>query len=178
MTQAGTINLGGSAQSKQGGSPWAALALSLGLVLAMVGAAWFASNASLVGGTAAKPAADRSYDQIEAQRGAAAVSAAVPIEDRAEYLNGVLDRAHAAQYAGGAALSTDKYLNGILDRAHAAPYAGGADAVPASPTSGTFHATPLVVSPAAVPASPTSGTFHAGKDQLMAEAKRDRVGGP
>ena len=107
MTHAGTIDLGGSAQSKQGG-PWPAIALTLALVLAMIGAVWFASNAGLVGGTAAKPVA-------RVRRGTV-------VDD--EYLNGVLDRAHAAPYAGGAALSSDEYLNGVLDRAHAAPYAG------------------------------------------------------
>ena len=138
MTHAGTIDLGGSAQSKQGGL-WPAIALTLALVLAMIGAVWFASNAGLVGGTAAKPAAV----SIDASR--------------AQYLNGILDRAHATPYAAAAALSTDEYLNGILNRAHATPFAGGA---------------------AAVPPSATSGTFHPGKDQLMAPAKRDRVGGP
>ena len=138
MTHAGTIDLGGSAQSKQGGL-WSAIALTMALVLAMIGAVWFASNAGLVGGTAAKPAA-------------------VSIGDsRAQYLNGILDQAHATPYAGAAALSTDEYLNGILNRAHATPFAGGA---------------------AAVPPSATSGTFHPGKDQLMAPAKRDRIGGP
>ena len=114
MTHAGTIDLGGSAQSKQGGL-WSAIALTMALVLAMIGAVWFASNAGLVGGTAAKPAAV-SIDASRAQ-----------------------------------------YLNGILDRAHATPYAGAA---------------------AALPVSSTSGTFHPGNDQLMAPAKRDRVGGP
>ena len=102
MTHAGTFALGGSAQSKQGGL-WPAIALTLALVLAMIGAVWFASNADLVGGTAAKPVADRT------------------------------------PYAGAAALSTDEYLNGILDRAHATPYAGAAAALPVSSTSGTFH---------------------------------------
>src|SRR4029079_12918622 len=108
MTHAGTINLGGSAQSKQGGL-WPAIALTLALLLAMVGAVWFASNAGLVGGTAAKPVA-----------GGAAQS-------WNEYLNGVLDRAHATPYAGSAAQSWNEYLNGVLDRAHAAPYAGSAE---------------------------------------------------
>jgi hypothetical protein len=119
MTNAGTINLGGSAQSKQV-RLWPAIALTLALVLATIGAVWFASNAGLVGGTAAKPVADRSYDQIEAQRGAAAVSTD---DSWAEHLNGVLDRAHATPYAGSAAQSWDEYLNGVLDRAHATPYA-------------------------------------------------------
>ena len=104
MTHAGTINLGGSAQSKQGGL-WPAIALTLALVLAMVGAVWFASNAGIVGGTAAKPVAGGAAQSWD------------------EYLNGVIDRAHAAPYAGSAAQSWDEYLNGVIDRAHAAPYA-------------------------------------------------------
>ncbi len=82
MTHAGTIDLGGSAQSKQGGSPWAAIAATLALVLAMMGAVWFASNAGLVGGTAAKPVEDRSYDQIEAHRGATTPITVGALEDR------------------------------------------------------------------------------------------------
>jgi hypothetical protein len=126
MTQAGTMDLGGSAQSKQSGSPWGAIALTLAVVVAMIGAVGFALSAGLVGGTSAKPAADRSYDAI-------------------------LDKAHATPYARGAALSTDEYLNSILDRAHATPFVvhpgKAADdlvfapvTVPLSPTSGTFHA--------------------------------------
>ena len=144
MTHAGTIDLGGSAQSKQGGL-WPAIALTMALVLAMIGAVWFASNAGLVGGTAAKPVADRAP-----YTGGAALATD-------EYLNGILDRAHATPYAGSAALSTDEYLNGILDRAHAKPFADGT---------------------AALTVSSTSGTFHPGNDQFMAPAKRDRVGGP
>ena len=60
-------------------------------------------------------------------------------DSRAAYLNGILDRAHATPYAGGAALSTDEYLNNILDRAHATPFVGGAVTLPPSATSGTFH---------------------------------------
>ena len=172
MTQAGTIDLGGSAQSKQGGSPWAAFALTMALALAMIGAVWFASNAGLVGGTAAKPVADRAYDQIEAQRGAAAVSTDA-------YLNGILDRAHATPYAGSAALSTDEYLNGILDRAHATPYAGGPvachparhRAVPCHAVAGgpvmrapqrrlTVRMSRRTGSAVTLPPSATSGTFH------------------
>ena len=69
MTHAGTMDLGGSAQRKQSGSPWPAIALTLAVVVAMIGAVGLASNAGLVGGTAAKPVADGSYDAIEAQRG-------------------------------------------------------------------------------------------------------------
>ncbi len=158
MAHAGTIDLGGNAQTKQSSGLWPAIALALAVVLAMIGAVWFASNAGFVSGTAAKPVADRSYDTIEAQRGAIQLSTDA-------YLNSILDKAHAAPYAGVAALSSDAYLNGILDRAHATPYVG-AVTLPVSPTSGTFHATPFVGGAVTLPASPTSGTFHASKVTL------------
>jgi hypothetical protein len=162
MAHAGTM-VGGSAQTKQTGRPWPALALAVAVVVAAIAGVWLASSAGLVGGTA-KPAADRSMDQIEAQRGAFA-----PSGDRSlafdQYLNGILNGAHAAPYAGTVTLSShDKravnaYLNGILDGAHATPYAGDAPGLPFSAT---------------------SGTFHPGKEaaQLTTQAKRDRVGGP
>ena len=81
MSHAGTMDLGGSAQTRQSGSPWLAVALILAVAVATIGAAWFASSAGLANGTA-KPAsvtyvnryglpsaADRSYDQIETQPG-------------------------------------------------------------------------------------------------------------
>jgi hypothetical protein len=162
MAHAGTM-VGGSAQTKQSGSPWPAIALTVAVVVATVAGVWLASSAGLVGG-GAKPAADRSYDQIEAQRGAIILSdgASQAID---EHLNGILDGAHAMPYAGAVVLSShakralDRYLTGILDGAHATPYAG--DAV-------------------SLPFSATSGTFHPGNEanQLMAQPKRDRVGGP
>jgi len=164
MTHAGTMDLGGSAQSKQSGSRWAAIALTVAVVVAIIGAVGFASSAGLIGGTAAKPAADRAYDAIEAQRGAVTLSTDA-------YLNAILDKAHATPYARGAALSTDKYLNSILDRAHATPF--------------VVHpgkaADDLVFAPVAVPLSPTSGTFHAGKaadDQVLAPVNLPGVSGP
>jgi hypothetical protein len=69
MTHAGTMDLGGSARSKQTGRPLPAIALTLAVVVAMIGAIWLASNAGLVGGKVAATTADRSYDAIEAQRG-------------------------------------------------------------------------------------------------------------
>ena len=104
MAHAGTM-MGGSAQTKQGGSPWPAIALTIAVIVATVAGVWLASSAGLVRGTA-KPAAGQSYDQ---------------------YLNSVLDRAHAAPYVGCrghagrpvASLERAAYLNGILDRAHA-----------------------------------------------------------
>ena len=77
MAHAGTM-MGGSAQTKQGGSPWPAIALTIAVIVATVAGVWLASSAGLVRGTA-KPAAGQAYDQ---------------------YLNGVLDRAHAAPYTG------------------------------------------------------------------------------
>ena len=170
MTHAGTIDLGGSAQTKRSGSLWPVIALTLGLVLAMIGAVWFASNAGRAAGTVAKPGADRSYDQIEAQRAAITVSTD-------PYLNAILDKAHATPYVDGPALSTDEYLNTILDRAHATPFSVGAATVQLSATSGTFHATPVAGGASAPLVSATSGTFHA-MPAAVGPAKRDRVGGP
>ena len=104
MAHAGTM-VGGSAQTKQSGSPWPAIALAVAVVVAMIAGVWLASSAGLVGGTA-KPAADRSFDQIEAQRGAITQS---------------LDRSRAAY---------DEKLSAILDGAHAAPYVAAAVTLP------------------------------------------------
>ena len=157
MTQAGTMDLGGSARARQGGGRWPFVVWTLVVVVATFAAVWFASSAGLVGGTTAKPSADRAYDAIEAQRGAATLSS-----DRIQYLNGILDRAHATPYAGTTvtlSVERSQYLNAILDRAHATPYAGDAARLPLTATSGTFH-----------PGNPA--------DQAMAPTKRDRVGGP
>jgi hypothetical protein len=51
MSHAGTMDLGRSAQTKQSGSPWLAVALILVVAVAAIGAVWFASSAGLVGGT-------------------------------------------------------------------------------------------------------------------------------
>jgi hypothetical protein len=77
--------LGGSAQTKQNGTPRPAIVLALALAVAAIAGVWFASNAGLNGDTA-KPesvtyvnrygpptAVDRSYDQIEAQHGMVAL---------------------------------------------------------------------------------------------------------
>ena len=130
--------------------PWQALLVAIVLValvagMVIVGTSLAAKN---TGSPAAIPAADHSYDQIEAQRGTVTLSTDA-------YLNGILDKAHAAPYVAGPALSTDEYLNNILDRSHATPFA--VDTV-----------TPLV--------SSTSGTFHPGW-QPIAPVKRDRIGG-
>ena len=111
MAHSGTMDLGGSAQAKQSGSRWPVVMLTLVVVVATIAAVWFASSAGLVGGTSA----------IEAQRDAITLSSD-------EYLDGILDRAHATPYA--VTLSSDEYLDGILDRAHATPYAGDAVRLP------------------------------------------------
>ncbi len=110
MAHAGTM-VGGSAQTKQSGSPWPAIALAVAVIVATIAGVWLASSAGLVGGTA-KPVANQAHEQ---------------------YLNGILDGAHAAPYVGGAVTlpstvsqARNDYLNGILDKAHAAPYAGAA----------------------------------------------------
>ncbi len=132
MAHAGTM--GGSAQTKQNGSPWPAIALTIAVILATVAVVWLASSAGRVAGTA-KPAADQSYDQylnsvLDQAHAAPYVAGAVTTsgagsQARTDYLNGILDRAHAAPYVGAATLSSERslYLNGILDRAHATPYA-------------------------------------------------------
>lgn len=84
MAHAGTM-LGGSAQTKQNGTRWPAITLALALAVAAIAGVWFASSTGLRGGTA-KPesvtyinrygppsAVNRSYDQIEAQRGMVAL---------------------------------------------------------------------------------------------------------
>ncbi|MFL5724234.1 MAG: hypothetical protein ACJ78H_12675 [Chloroflexota bacterium] len=151
MAHAGTM-LGRGTQTKQTGPLWLAIGLSVAVVVATAGAVLFASNASVVRGTAIRPA-DRSYDQIETQR--SAVMAA-----NETYLNGV---------------SRDAYLSNIANRAHAQPYAGNAAASSFSSTSGTFHAGGTPTDSAEF--SSTSGTFHPGGAQPVAPVKRDRIGG-
>jgi hypothetical protein len=165
MAHAGTMDLGEGARAKGTGGRWPVVVLVLAVVVGTIAAVWFASSAGLVGGTSVKPAADRAFDAIEAQRGAVTLSTE---QSRAidAHLNAILDRAHAAPYAGDAAsLSTeqsraiDAHLNAILDRAHATPYV---DTVVRLPRTSPF------------------GTSHPGKaaDQLTPQAPRDRVGGP
>jgi hypothetical protein len=77
VTHATTMHLGRNAQTKQSGSRFPAILLTLAVVVATIAAVWFASSAGLIRGTATKPAADRSYDPIEAQRGAIATPAFV-----------------------------------------------------------------------------------------------------
>src|SRR4051794_4749929 len=135
MAHAGTIT-GGSAQTKPNGSLWLAIGLAVAVVVATAAALWLGSNAGFSRSTAV-PAADRSYDQIEAQRSAVTVSN----DSYDSYLNGIVDRAHAAPYVAATAPSMDAYLNYIANRAHAKPDIRiSAPAAPASSsTSGTFH---------------------------------------
>jgi hypothetical protein len=93
MTHTGTMDLGGKARTRQGGGRWLTTMLALAVVVATISAIWFASRAGVVGGTATKPAVDRSFDQIEAQRGAIALST-----DRNADLNRILDGAHAKPF--------------------------------------------------------------------------------
>ena len=47
MAHAGTM-VGGSAQTKQNGSPWPAIALTLAVVVATIAGVWLASSAGIV----------------------------------------------------------------------------------------------------------------------------------
>ena len=76
MAHAGTIDLGRQAQRANGRNPW--LAVATVLALAAIAVMYLGTASGLTSGNlAAKPAADRSYDQIEAQRGALALPVAV-----------------------------------------------------------------------------------------------------
>ena len=156
MAHAGTM-VGGSAQTKQTGSPWAAIALAAAVVVAAIAGVWLASSAGLVGGTA-KPVADRSYDQIEAPptiapppafvcRPALAFTSVGNITGSFNATSNVLTLT-----GNDTRTLNEKFL--LFDRAHAAPFAGPA-------------VTPLP--------SATSGTFHPGKaadDQVVTQPKR------
>ena len=186
MAHAGTM-VGGSAQTRQSNSPWTAIALAAAVVVATIAGVWLASSASLVG--TAKPAADRSYDQIEAQRGAITLSGGSS-QAYDEKLNGILDKAHAAPFVGAAVTLTGddtRVLNekfSLFDRAHAAPYVGAAVTLTGDDTRtlnekfllfDRAHAAPFA-GPAVTPLpSATSGTFHPGKvadDQVMTQPTR------
>src|SRR4051794_5874802 len=150
MAHAGTIT-GGSAQTKQNGNVWLAIGLAVAVVVATATVLWLGSNASVSRSTAI-PAADRSYDQIEAQRGAVTVSN----DSYDSYLNAILDRAHAKPYVPATAPSMEEYLNDIANRAHAKPYI----------SAGTGPA-----------ASSTPGRLHPGGPKPAAPVQRDRIGG-
>ena len=182
MAHAGTM-MGGSAQTKQSGSPWPAIALIIAVILATVAGVWLASSAGVVRGTA-KPAAGQAYDQylnsvLDRAHAAPYTGVAVtPVADgsleRAAYLNGILDRAHATPFAGGSVtLSYDEYLNVILGRAHATPYVESAitqsyDAY-LNGILDRAHATPYAIGAARLPLIVGSSPLHPGKesDQLL-----------
>ena len=94
MSHAGTMDLGRKTQARPGGTRLPAVMLALAAIVATIAVAWFVTKPGVQAGTAATPAADRSFDQIEAQRGAIALSAA-----RNAYLNGIFDGAHATPFA-------------------------------------------------------------------------------
>ena len=184
MAQAGTM-MGGSAQTKQSGSPWPAMALAIAVIVATIAGVWLASSAGLVRGTA-KPVADGSYDQYlngildrahaAPYAGVAVTPAAGGSLERAAYLNGILDRAHATPFAGGSvALSYDEYLNVILDRAHATPNVDSAitqsyDAY-LNGILDRAHAAPFAVGAVRLPLIVGSSPIHPGKeaDQLLTQ---------
>ena len=166
MAHAGTM-MGGSAQTKQGGSPWPAIALTIAVIVATVAGVWLASSAGLVRGTA-KPAAGQSYDQylngvLDRAHAAPYVAGrgdacrAGPARPGPQYLNGILDRAHAdAVRRRPATLSSERslYLNAILDRAHATPYAARPGSRNDAYLNGILdraHATPYAVGAARLP---------------------------
>src|SRR6476619_182396 len=62
MAHAGTM-VGGSAQTKQSGTPWAAIALTFVVIVAAVAGVWLAASTGCAGGVAT-PVADRAYDRI------------------------------------------------------------------------------------------------------------------
>ena len=160
MAHAGTIDLGRQAQRANGRNPW--LAVATVLALAAIAVMYLGTASGLTSGNlAAKPAADRSYDQIEAQRGALALPVAV---DRS------YDQIESQRTLIGAPVSTGALpfhphgrvvVDGLVGTAPGATQM----------TSGTFH-TGL---PAAAEPQMTSGTFHTG---LPAPIQRDRIGGP
>jgi hypothetical protein len=94
MSHAGTMDLGRKAQSRPGGTRLPAVTLALAAIVATIAVAWFVTKPGVLSGAATTPAADRSFDQIEAQRGAVALSA-----DRSAYLNSIVDGAHATPFA-------------------------------------------------------------------------------
>jgi hypothetical protein len=202
MSHAGTMDLGGSARTKQSGSPWLAVALILAVTVAAIGAVWFASSAGLVG-SAAKPAADRSYDAIEAQRGAVVVTTTAGLMtgkaaddismargaayDQIEAFRGLAAQSLAATAKAGGAAGTDipfargYAYNQVLERAALIEQAQLAAQQDVSRL-------PFLVTTAPVAPELTSGTFHVDHSGYITPlgnlttidnpAKRDRVGGP
>jgi hypothetical protein len=160
MAHAGTIDLGRREQRANGRNP--RLAAATVLALAAIAAMYLGTASGLTSGNpAARTAADRSYDQIEAQRGAIAL----PVAGDRSY-----DQIESQRTLIGAPLSTGAlpfHPHGRVVVDGLVGTAPGATQIP----SGTFH-TGL---PSAPEAPMTSGTFHSG---LPAPVQRDRVGGP
>jgi hypothetical protein len=137
MAHAGTpTDLAKQPATSTTNGPWQAVLVAIALVAVVAVAAFVGTSLAAKGAVspAAIPAANHSLDQIEAQRGAATMTLSTDA-----YLNGILDKAHAAPYIHGPAFSTDEYLNNILDRAHATPFTTGTVTPQLSATSGTFH---------------------------------------
>jgi hypothetical protein len=157
MAHAGTIDLGRQVRPASNRNPW--LAAATVLALAAIAVMYLAMASGLtIGSLSAKPAGDRSYDQIEAQRGAVTLLA-----DRS------YDQIESQRTLIGTPISTPALpfhphgrvvVDGLVGTAPGATQM----------TSGTFH-TGL---PAAPQAPMTSGTFHTG---LPAPVQRDRIGG-
>jgi len=186
MAHAGTMDLGGNALTKQGGSRWAAIALTLAVVVATIAGIWLASSAGLVGGTAAKPVADRSLDQIEAQRGIVVVGTTAGLmtgkaaDDIALGRNNAYDQIEVQRGTVTMSSAQDEYLNGILDRAHATPFVVTSQAQLQYLNSilDRAHATPYVVTNQAQLQYLNSILDRAHATPYVAPVKRDRVGGP
>jgi hypothetical protein len=69
MAHAGTMDLGQTKQAARGGNSWLAVAVIVAIMAATVAAVWFTNGLTTSSALTARPAGDRSYDQIEAQRG-------------------------------------------------------------------------------------------------------------
>ena len=198
MAHSGTIDLGRQAKPASGRNPWqAGLAL---VAIAAIAVVYLATAYGLTGSNlAAKPAADRAYDQIEAQRGAVTLPATDSSYNLVEKLRGmgVIPTAAAAAAAAGwsaaqydvarmpYAVTTGATRITSFDFKVGTPVTDGPITVTKSVTqlsSGTFHiGTPVTDGPVTAPtkgaSQMTSGTFHAGTP-VQAPIKRDRVGGP
>jgi len=193
MAHAGTMDLGRNVQAKPSGNPWTSAALVVAVALAIVAGTLFALNAGLVG-KAAKPA-DRSYDAIEAQRGA------MPLVTDRNY-----DAIEAHRVAIGVAAPvcrsvspTSGFAFNVSCSAQAAAVtivqpaleAKAAQLAAMQKLQGDISRYPFIVVPrVTVPSSP-SGTFHAGNPAIADPINllpgwksvyippiRDRVGGP
>ena len=172
MAHAGTIDLGRQTRPANSRNPW--LGVATFLALAAIAVMYLASAPGLTSGNlAAKSAADRSYDQIEAQRGVVTLPA-----------DNSYDQIEKLRLTGAApAIPADSWSAGQYDVVLLPATAPQA-------TSGTFHAgLPAPTLPGAEQL--TSGTFHAGLPvvpdlikplgnlkTIDNPAKRDRVGGP